>query len=236
MLMSAIERTGMSCASLADLEVFRDGHGCRLCGGHDVPYAKTAVETIEVMGEMAMQASLLRQRINCGAQARLCRRDALLAIVHDGKVFPEGLLYEDLATFYRIMHETRGSVLVHEKLYAYRHRRSSIMGNRGAFHDEKVESAIRVAHELYRDMVKWYPELGGGSASRCLALLCTVYSSLDAQDRSNGEIAWREIRRYADLARGDAGARLKDRLAVYCSGAGRRMFSAFCSLYRACSF
>ena len=236
MLMSAIERSGMPCASLAHLETFRDGHDCGLYDGHDAAYAKTTTGIVEIKDETSMQKALLRQRVNCGAQARLCRRDALLAIADDGRVFPEGLLYEDLATGYRIIHKTQGSALVYGNLYAYRRRHTSIMGNRDALHDEKVESAIHVAHELYRDMARWYPELSRGAASRCLALLCTVYSSLDMQERGNEEAVWREIRRYADLARGDAGARLKDRLAVYCSGAGRRMFSTFCRLYRACGF
>lgn len=233
-LMAAIERSGMPCASLAHLKPFQDGRDCILYGERGTSIAKTSAGTVKVLDETAMQKALLRQRFNCGAQARLCRRDVLLVIAanNGGVVFPEGLLYEDLATVYRIIHETQGSALVYEPLYAYRHRRTGIMGNRDALHDEKVASAIRVSQTLYADMLRWHPGLGKETASRCLALLCTVYSSLNAKERANRETVWREIQRYRDLARGDAGARLKDRMAVRCAAAGERAFSVFCRLYR----
>lgn len=231
-LMSAIEQSGMPCASLAHLRPFRDGSGCRLYGDHGMPSMRVVGKNVKVADEMTAQKALLRQRINCGAQARLCRRDVLLSIAADGKVFPEGLLYEDLATVYRIMHEARGSALVYESLYAYRRRCSGIMGNYGALHDEKVKSAIRVSHGLYEDMMRWHPELGKETASRCLALLCTVYSSLDAREYGNKEAIWQEIQRYCVLARADSGARLKDRAATCCVMAGEPIFAVFCSLYR----
>ena len=233
MLMAAIERSGMPCASLAHLKPFRDGRDCKLyVESVDESSIKLKSERVRVMDETTMQRALLRQRINCGAQARLCRRDVLLAVASSGEVFPEGLLYEDLATVYRIIHETQGSVLVYEPLYAYRHRRTGIMGNHDALHDEKVASAIRVSRTLRENMLLWYPCLGKETASRCLALLCTVYSSLNAKEHANRETVWREIQRYCGLARGDAGARLKDRMAVRCAAAGERVFSVFCRLYR----
>lgn len=236
MLMAAIERSGMPCASLANLKVFRDGHVCRLYGDHGSLSMKTATGTMKILDETTMQKALLRQRINCGAQARLIRRDVLLAITPNSEVFPEGLLYEDLATVYRIIRKAQGSALVYGNLYAYRRRRSSIMGDRDALHDEKVGSAIQVAHGLHEDMLRWYPELGKETASRCLALLCTVYSSLDKREHDNREAIWREIRQYADLSRGDAGARPKDRIAACCSRVGERTFAVFCRLYRGCSY
>ena len=233
MLMLAIEQSGMPCASLAHLKPFRDGRDCKL---HVEPASASSVrpesERVRVLDEATMQRALLRQRINCGAQARLCRRDVLLAVASNGEVFPEGLLYEDLATVYRIIHEAHGSVLVYENLYAYRHRRTGIMGNRGVFHDEKVVSAIRVSRSLYMNMARWHPSLTKETASRCLALLCTVYSSLDAAELGNREALWREIQRYCGQARRDTGARLKDRVAACCAMAGERAFGVLCRLYR----
>lgn len=223
----------MPCASLAHLKPFRDGRDCKL---HVEPASESSVklksECVRVMDESTMQRALLRQQINCGAQARLCRRDVLLAVASNGEVFPEGLLYEDLATVYRIIHEAHGSALVYENLYAYRHRRTGIMGNRGAFHDEKVASAIRVTRLLYMNMVRWHPSLIREAASRCLALLCTVYSSLDVAELNNREALWQEIQRYCNQARRDTGARLKDRAAAYCAMMGERAFNMLCRLYR----
>ncbi len=230
--MSAIEQTGMPCASLAHLKPFRDGHACGLHGDRGTWFAWIARKNIQIMDEVTVQKALLRQRVNCGAQARLCRRDVLFDVAVDGKVFPEGLLYEDLATVYRIMHEARGSALVHGNLYAYRRRRSGIMGNRAALHDEKVRSAIQVSRGLYENMLRWYPGLGREAASRCLALLCTVYASLDQREQGNRKALWQEIQRYCTLVRNDAGARLKDRMAAYCAMSGERVFAMFCRLYR----
>lgn len=233
MLMTAVERSGMPCASLAHLKPFRDGFGCRLhmeSGG--ASSARIEPERINVMDETTMQKALLRQQVNCGAQARLCRRDVLLAVAPNGEVFPKGLLYEDLATVYRIIHEAHGSALIYESLYAYRHRCTGIMGNRGAFHDEKVASAVHVSRALYVNMTRWYPSLAKESASRCLSLLCTVYSSLDVMERDNRETVWREIQQYCGLTRDDVGARLKDRAAACCAMGGERVFAMLCRLYR----
>lgn len=233
MLMLAIEQSGMPCASLAHLKPFRDGRDCKLhVESASESSTKLKSERVRVMDETTMQRALLRQRINCGAQARLCRRDVLLAVASNGEVFPEGLLYEDLATVYRIIHEANGSALVYENLYAYRHRCTGIMGNRGAFHDEKVASAIRVSRSLYMNMTRWHPSLIREAASRCLALLCTVYSSLDAAEFGNRKALWQEIQRYCDQARHDTGARLKDRVAACCAMAGERVFGVLCRLYR----
>ncbi len=232
MLMSAVERTGMPCASLAHLKPFRDGHGCRLRDGRGMRTSWVGGKSVEVMDEVDVQKALLRQRINCGAQARLCRRDVLFDAAVDGKVFPESLLYEDLATVYRFMHEAGGSALVHGDLYAYRRRSSGIMGNLDALHDEKTKSAIQVSRGLYENMLRWYPELGRETASRCLALLCTVYASLGRRERDNEKALWQEIQRYSVFVRDDAGARLKDRTAAYCVLSGERIFAMFCGLYR----
>lgn len=232
MLMSAVERTGMPCASLAHLKPFRDGHDCRLHDGRESQPVRIGGKNVQVMDEVAIQKALLRQRINCGAQARLCRRDVLFDAAVDGKVFPENLLYEDLATVYRFIHEAGGSALVHGNLYAYRRRRSGIMGNLDALHDEKTKSAIQVSRGLYENMLRWHPELGKETASRCLALLCTVYASLGRCEQDNERALWQEIQRYSALVRDDAGARLKDRTAAYCVMSGERIFAMFCRLYR----
>ena len=46
-LMSAIEQSGMPCASLAHLRPFRDGSGCRLYGDHGMPSMRVVGKNVK---------------------------------------------------------------------------------------------------------------------------------------------------------------------------------------------
>lgn len=75
-------------------------------------------KTGRIQSGIVTEASVIR---NCGAWNKLYKRN-----LFDGIRYPEGYVYEDLATTHRIIHKAERIYQCEEKLYYYRERRGSI--------------------------------------------------------------------------------------------------------------
>lgn len=79
--------------------------------------------------------------------------------------FPKGKLYEDEATFYLLLAESKRIVCINEKLYAYFQRKEGII--RSAFNPQKMDY-IRHTENLKGYVEKTYPELKNAAISKLL--------------------------------------------------------------------
>lgn len=79
--------------------------------------------------------------------------------------FPKGKLYEDEATFYLLLAESKCTVCINEKLYAYFQRKDGII--RSAFNPQKMDY-IRHTEQLKMYVEKTYPELKNAAISKLL--------------------------------------------------------------------
>lgn len=223
---------------------FLDGDECRLVekirpvtpeaprGARDGSEDEVRPVAAAPLGAREVLYKMLYQEIATGAQWRLYRREVL-----GEDPFPKGLYYEDLASTYKFVHRAGRVALVDcRELYAYRHRRDSII--RQSYRHVKGASALIVADQLYRDISEWYPDLTEAASSRCFAVCRMVFGQVptgkDATDeeRADRQALWEVLKRHRGVVAGDPEARPRERLAARIACMGEGPFTAFCHLAR----
>lgn len=70
--------------------------------------------------------------------------------------YPEGKLFEDIATTYKLMHESERIAVGYQSKYNYIIRKNSIVN--GAFNAKKLE-LIEMTDKMAKDVILWYPDL-----------------------------------------------------------------------------
>lgn len=183
---------------------------------------------VHLLSKIGYIEGLLYQRYNTGAQYRLSRRDAL-----PDYPFTEGILYEDLESVYRWIHDMQSGVIALvdcPMLYAYRQRRDGII--RQDYRSLKADSAIKVSRRLYENISSWYPELSRAAASRCFSVNRMVFAQVPHTFEADKHRIWRELRQYRFTIILDSRARKRERLAATISCLGYGSFSLFCRLAR----
>lgn len=182
--------------------------------------------SFRVLSEKDYQEELLYQASGNGAPWRMC--EAEVARRH---LFPEGYLYEDLATTYKLVHDC-GSVAVLDStsLYGYRQRAGSIMRRSGT--ESNVRSCLEITNALVRDIAAWYPSLSAAVSSRCFSVARAVYAGLPPQAYEEKRAVWHLLRQHARTVIKDGKARKRERVAAATSMIGEKPFMLFCVLYR----
>lgn len=225
-LLDAVQSTGCQIAAIPFGKPFNDGERCLLIDSLD------SVVPPRVLQSADLQRLMLYQALDTGATWRLYSKDVLGA-----DPFPKGLYYEDLASVYRIVHRVGHVALVDCcELYAYRLRRDSII--RQPFRHIKAASALKVADQLYREIVVWYPELADAAASRCFSVCRMVFAQVPKgkaatmEERADRAALWEVLSRYRKVIASDPQARKRERLAASIACLGETPFSLFCDLCR----
>lgn len=216
----SIKDSGFSMATVRRGTKFYDG---------DEPNLEESLQQAslyEILTEVAYQRELLYQVSGNGAPWRLCEKSLLE--LHS---FPEGLVYEDFATTYKLVKEC-GSVAVLKSvnLYAYRLRRTSIM--HGQHKPIEVASCLAVTRQVYGDICSWYPSLASAAASRCFAVCRVTFAKIPDSEASSKAIIWEELKRYKSTVLRDGSARKRERIAALAASTGESAFALFCMLYR----
>lgn len=205
---------------------FKDGCTCELaseCG--------TGVNVAQLCS-YDIQRLMLYQTLATGVPWRLYKRELL-----GDEPFPKGLLYEDLASVYKIIHKIERVALVDCcDLYAYRMRKDSII--RQKYSHAKAESALIVANQLYEDICTWYPELSAAAASRCFSVCRMVFAQVPtgkvSTEKTNcdRDALWAVLKQHRFTVLHDLHARKRERLAAAIAYLGKEPFSIFCMLCR----
>lgn len=102
--------------------------------------------------EKAIEKMLLADGFDVNSWGKLYKKT-----LFQGISYPEGKLYEDLGTTYKLIDQCQKPVYVPQKLYYYRMRKESIMDNRKF--DENVMQAVAFNKEIVRFVKKKYPNI-----------------------------------------------------------------------------
>lgn len=203
-------------------------HGASFYDGREPRLAQSVEEASDAVleTEEEYQAELLYQKSWNGSVWRLCHRSLI-----EREMFPEGLLFEDLATTYKMVRKA-GSVAVLDStnLYAYRQRDTGIM--RRSYSQEKTASCIAVTQQVYKDICDWYPELKDAVSSRCFAVNRVIFSQVPLCMKADREVLWQELKRFRSVVIADPNARKREKLAAAFASMGKSAFTAFCKGYR----
>ncbi len=203
-------------------------HGVSFYDGHEPRLAQTIDEAADATleTEVEYQTELLYQKSWNGSVWRLCHRD----LIEDG-MFPEGLLFEDLATTYKMVRKAGPvAVLDSTELYAYRQRDTGIM--RRSYSQEKTASCIAVTQQVYSDICTWYPELEAAVSSRCFAVNRVIFSQVPVSMKADRDVLWQELKKFRGVVLSDPCARKREKIAATFASMGKTAFTAFCKGYR----
>lgn len=137
--------------------------------------------------------------------------------------FPEGLLFEDLATVYRLLWRARTVAFTGRVLYGYRFRPASIMT--GEFDPRRLDE-LRAAEQLQAFVRENCPECRTAAECRLFSCLCQVYLALPATPvwRQQAWEIWHPMRHLALHVLCNPHARLKNRGAAMLTLMGQRAF------------
>ena len=158
------------------------------------------------------------QKIPSGVQHRL-----FIKRIFDDIRFPEGDLFEEMATVYRTyLAGGKKSTIVYGKEYAYRLRANSIV--RMNFSEKKMV-CIPVSQRMYKDIVDYNSVLKNAVSSRLFSFNFQIFLQVPSKDIINQKRLWNEIIKYrfAVLFDTSKNMRLKNRAAAWISLFGMRM-------------
>lgn len=219
--------TGCKMSCVPSGAYFQDGDSASLADGAD------GLPDPEVYLAEDMQKMLLYQEVETGYQWHFFSREVL-----GEDPCPKGLVYEDLASMYRLVHRVDSVALVRaSNLYAYRVRASGLI--RQAYNYRKGASALIVTEQLYREINEWYPELSAAAASRCFSVCRMTFAQIPAGKDATPETEkdradlWGVLEKHRGTVLHDANARKRERLAACFACMGERAFSVFCALCKA---
>lgn len=133
-------------------------------GDLDYEHNITDVKTIYLTGEDA-KIGILSRRLPMYAHGKLFRRE-LIPYLH----FPEGRLYEDVPTIWRVLQTVNVVGYIEEELYFYRKRQGSIVN--ATYKHERMDQ-LYFAEEIMRSITSSETELYYIAGSRCF------FSALD---------------------------------------------------------
>ena len=226
-LLHAALSTGCRISCVPSGAYFKDGDNAALAvSADDLPDP-------EVHSAEDMQRMLLYQEVETGYQWHFFARDVL-----GEDPCPKGLVYEDLASMYRLVHRVDSVALVRSSdLYAYRMRASGLI--RQAYNHRKGASALIVTEQLYREIDDWYPELRVAAASRCFSVCRMTFAQIptgkDATTETEKDRAdvWGVLKKHRKTVLHDNDARKRERIAACFACMGEGAFSVFCALCKA---
>lgn len=219
-LMYAALTSGCKMSCVRKGEYFRDGSTPILANKNEY------VLSYSILSEAEYQTELLYQKSLNGTQWRLCHKSIV-----SSNLFPVGLLFEDLATTYKMVRQAgQVAVLQSTNLYAYRLRPSGIMGQN--YKRDKTISCLVVSSQLYCDICNWYPSLRKAAASRCFSITRTMLSQVPNTMSEDIELLWMNIVKYRLVVFLDRNARKRERMASFFAFLGPGVFNLFCKSYK----
>lgn len=137
--------------------------------------------------------------------------------------FPDGKLFEDMGTTYKLLALANEVVFLDEYDYYYLQQPNSIMNS--SFNLKKLD-IIDMSKEMIKDIVNTCPQLVNYAKNRAFSAEAGIF--LDVPNtkafESSQKLLWKEVRenRYAPFL--IKGARLKNKLGAILSFLGRRFF------------
>lgn len=168
---------------------------------------------------------LCYQTIANGAPFRLYKKDIFNSIR-----FPNGYVFEDVATVYRTFIAAEKMVLVEADIYAYRIRKNSIV--RMKFSEKKMV-VVPITKTMFKEICDYDHSLMKPAASRAFAQNYHVFLQVPFLDRKNLKIIWAEMKRYRGIVICDNNfeMRKKNKVAAYVTYLGMNISYIVGKLY-----
>ena len=169
---------------------------------------------------------LLYQNIPNGAQHRLYSKKIFEKIR-----FPEGYLFEDVATVYKTFIRSERIAFIDCPIYAYRVRADGIV--RMQFSESKMIS-ILIGRNLYRDITDFDLSLEKAAAARAFSLVSQVFLQVPKDKKKERESLWNEMKKYRKQICLDSSEylRKKNKLAAMISYLGIDITYKFGAIYK----
>lgn len=172
---------------------------------------------VDAIGDMLYQNGL-----NHSTWGKLYRKS-----LFDSVNFPEGKVYEDLATFYLLYLQARTIAHTPSQLYYYRLREDSITGN---FTLKRLD-VLDVTDGIERHMAEHCPMLLPAAHDRKLSANFNMMQLLSANgygDSPHADRCWGNIKklRYGSLV--NPKVRIKNKIGIIASLFGRKVFQLIC--------
>lgn len=194
-----------------------NGCDCAVClfsmfkeGG--VPRQYNSSRQVEIYNSYkAARQMFYQEKFDNNAHSKLYHRK----LFESGIRYPKGLVFEDLATTYRLLLQSNRVVFTSQHLYYYLLREGSIEGSYSA---KKIDDAMKVMEMMDKDMTK-YPMLEKSYRCRKFSFMMHLLMGIPKDDMHHQEFVTRIKRMRADVLR-DRHARTKARMAAILSYLG----------------
>lgn len=169
-------------------------------------------------GEDALEHMLYQRIFDTSACGKLYRTATMRSCP-----FPEGRLFEDLATVYRLLWQAKNVAWTDRVLYGYRLRTTSI--TRGTFDRQRLDE-LQAMDQLWTFVHTCCPKCRPAADCRLFSCLCQVYLALpntSVWQQDAGKI-WKQMRRLSFQVMRNPHARIKNRCAAAITLLGEQTF------------
>lgn len=176
------------------------------------------VQTKFFTAKEALADVLYQRHIVPGPWAKLFSRQ-----VFDSVKFVEGLYYEDLEIFPRLVHHTGSLVFVDTPVYNYRQLPGSFLHT----WQQKRLDVLKVTADIEQFVAQNYPALTPAARDRRLSANFNIFILASRNGRTDvARQCWQLIRRYRLRSLLNPRVRLKNKAGILLSYAGSKIFSA----------
>lgn len=157
--------------------------------------------------EQALEALCYQKCMETSAWAKLYRTEAAKRFL-----YPEGRLFEDIATTYKFLANARRVVICDQALYHYWQHPESIMAR--PFHENRFDTLISV-DEMYRFISVRYPKLERAATCRRFSCYCQVLLAMPEQGyEAERKQIWGLLKTTRKSVLWNPKARIKNRIAA----------------------
>lgn len=204
-LMSVAKKKNCDIVALKGGTSFWDGEESPVLAKSKDEFSVRYLKSYDVLERM------LYQEIATGAPFKIYKKKTFEKIC-----FPEGYLYEDVATTYKPFFNAEKCAIVEAEIYAYRKRRDSII--RQSFSPKKM-ICLDIFDQLANDMQLKGAGLQRAAKSRVYAMTYSVFLQVPESDKKTQRIIWNKLKTVQRDVRFDTSKimRKKNRYAAYVS-------------------
>lgn len=194
--------------SITDVVFYKEGENVCAKPANGNPIILNPSEAVETM--------FYQEHFDNSAYAKLYHR----SLFASGIRYPQGLIFEDLATTYRLMLDSDKVVYLNKPTYYYLVRNTSL---EGAYSPKKIKDAFTVIKSL-EDNLTEHNSLKRSFICRKLSFFFHIYLALPPNEKNKKEVV-KMIKENRHIVLFDSKARKKARIAALCSYVGLGLVS-----------
>ena len=188
---------------------FLDGYICTLDEG-------SVEDSILLKIVDALEKFLYMDGFSTGVGGKICKRN-----LYNGISYPEGKLYEDIFTIYRLITKAEKVAYCPSAKYGYRIRQGSITQRNFSNRDM---DCIEQAQLMYSDIIRFFSHLKNGAANRFLSATFNIFYKIPPRGyEKEMEECWKIIRKLRWKVLFGRKARTKARYAALLSLTGKKI-------------